>query len=1113
MRKQPASEVVAIAWCPTKPVLAVAWADGTLSIWTEASGSGATNDDREAHAGKAVTVLQWSPDGSRLMSGDSVRARARGHRHARTCLPSPRSRVPHRLRRAHARAAQGGRVSVWKVNPTGRLSTVCSHQRAGGVTHCVYRPPKAKSAAASIASGFSVAEQPPFYFASEGGAICIADDMGHCTDAVSLGAPVAALLFYVAKERLVVLTKALTLAQYRTEPGGKMAQVMRVKLSVAGGAELGAASCAWLCDGQLATVSSEPFVRVWDLANEDNYVLPLQDKAGQLPPSERALAIAYHPAKRLLAVGTTGGKVALWSLHAPRAAGGAVDDGCWRALRPLAALDGPVRSLHWGASTSLLAASGRDAAAVCAQSTLVRLVRGEWALVQLSAYAFALEHVGTGAAAQLDTQMRTRGADMWGARVLLWNGSSAEVHELVADAPGGPAVQLSGAFAAPSLCLALRDESVFFIADGKLHVANLRGVVRSTLPFLSEEGPPVLLDVCGPTLCACTALGVLRVWDVSRKEPRQLAAGRAFDVPGAGPIVSVRANGFGSAVSILTQPAAEASGARARAAQPAGGAAVSGALATGERAPSVHVYHLDSDTFSSFHFGHRGALPLEHGWDATDAKLLGVLCEAGPPGGGGAGGGQGAGGGSGAGGSHLELTTLFATSEHGLRMQDTVSLPVHVESLLGLHCPRVYFACLPSADASDAAREGEQSGGELGAGAGGAARGAAQARGSANEIPFERAQPHSRVASRTMRDFAGVVLRRGASLDGPVREALLAFSFYSSVGNMDEAYKAVRAIKSASVWENMAKMCVQTRRIDVAEVCLGNMGHVRGADAVREAAAEPEPEARVAMLAIQLGLLDDAERLYAQCGRYDLLCKMHRAAGRWAEALALAADKDRIHLAATYHEYGRHLEEGGDLAGAVAAYESAGTHASNVPRLLYAAGQLAELKAYVDRADSRELHLWWAKYAESAGRFDEALTYYEHAGDQLARVRVLCFCDRLEDAAELANEAAEPAAAYHLARNYEARSMAREAIHFFTRAGRYNQASRLAREHGLTAELQSLSLQAPAQMQTEAASFFEERGQLDKAVQVRRARPEGRGLKPGRAAARPRPAAALPGRP
>ena len=52
----------------------------------------------------------------------------------------------------------------------------------------------------------------------------------------------------------------------------------------------------------------------------------------------------------------------------------------------------------------------------------------------------------------------------------------------------------------------------------------------------------------------------------------------------------------------------------------------------------------------------------------------------------------------------------------------------------------------------------------------------------------------------------------------------------------------------------MAKMCVKSRRLDVASVCLGNMGHARGAKTLREAAKEPELDAKVAVLAIQLGL-------------------------------------------------------------------------------------------------------------------------------------------------------------------------------------------------------------------------------------------------------------------
>ena len=60
---------------------------------------------------------------------------------------------------------------------------------------------------------------------------------------------------------------------------------------------------------------------------------------------------------------------------------------------------------------------------------------------------------------------------------------------------------------------------------------------------------------------------------------------------------------------------------------------------------------------------------------------------------------------------------------------------------------------------------------------------------------------------------------------------------------------------SESVWENMARMCVKTKRLDVASVCLGNMANARAARALRHATREPEPDARVAMLAVELGML------------------------------------------------------------------------------------------------------------------------------------------------------------------------------------------------------------------------------------------------------------------
>jgi intraflagellar transport protein 140 len=92
------------------------------------------------------------------------------------------------------------------------------------------------------------------------------------------------------------------------------------------------------------------------------------------------------------------------------------------------------------------------------------------------------------------------------------------------------------------------------------------------------------------------------------------------------------------------------------------------------------------------------------------------------------------------------------------------------------------------------------------------------------------------------------------------------------------------------------------------------MGHARGAKAVRELAVEPELEANVAVVAAQLGMLDDAARLYQACGRFDLLNRLHQDSGQWQRALGVAAKHDRMHLRATHFAYARHLERTGDLA-------------------------------------------------------------------------------------------------------------------------------------------------------------------------------------------------------
>jgi len=196
-------------------------------------------------------------------------------------------------------------------------------------------------------------------------------------------------------------------------------------------------------------------------------------------------------------------------------------------------------------------------------------------------------------------------------------------------------------------------------------------------------------------------------------------------------------------------------------------------------------------------------------------------------------------------------------------------------------------------------------------------------------------------------------------------------------------------------------MCVKTKRIDVAEVCLGNMRFARGAKAVREAKSETEVEAHLAMVALQLNMLDDAKKLYEECGRNDLLNEMLQAAGDWEEAVNIAEKNDRINLKQTHYKMARHYETLGDFARAIEHYEASDSFRTEVPRMLFACGRTNELEKYIMGKDDKALFKWWANFLESKSDFSNAHMAYEKAGDFASQVRLHCLQGDFQAAEEV----------------------------------------------------------------------------------------------------------------
>lgn len=153
---------------------------------------------------------------------------------------------------------------------------------------------------------------------------------------------------------------------------------------------------------------------------------------------------------------------------------------------------------------------------------------------------------------------------------------------------------------------------------------------------------------------------------------------------------------------------------------------------------------------------------------------------------------------------------MFASSDHGIVVQDVRSMNDDNCRLLGVQSPHVIILNSELSSSSE-----------------------------------------GKVARLVMKDFEEL-----ENCDSTTKKAILDFCFYLSITNMDEAFKAIKTIKNETVWKSLAKMCVKTKQLDMAMLCLGHMKQAKAARALREAMHDDSLtlEAKIGILAIELGL-------------------------------------------------------------------------------------------------------------------------------------------------------------------------------------------------------------------------------------------------------------------
>ncbi|XP_069011880.1 intraflagellar transport protein 140 homolog [Embiotoca jacksoni] len=1014
---------VVLRWHPTKPVLALGWENGEVVLLTHPSGDQTVLPSIHT---ACITLLEWSSSGSRLVTGD-----------------------------------QTGALAVWKVDARGRLqgNHLVKHEYNKPLTCCIFKPASpgddvAMLARASVSGDESALdmfswkgaplkmgpqEGLAFYVSTADGKVHSVDEQCKTSILLSVEGSIKKLFYIEKKEALAVITDTLMLSQYTLGPEGGAQEFMKVKLSSKSGQTI---DIVWTKNSLLITATGEQIIRLWDLERDDNYVLSLDENVG-FERGEMINCVSYCAGKEILAAGTNHGRIAMWRMVVQPGMTRGDTKAQWKLQTPTE-IQGNVTQLQWGSSLNLLAANNSNTVLILAEHVMSAHFSQQVAAVQLTPSQLSVTQFTSGVHLPLQSDMHIKGVCVTKDSVTVWNSKQVTVYEL-----SGNILRNTGSFPCDSHVVAVHGENLYTVEPNRVQIRTPQGTVKQLLTFSKAEGNPVLLSVCQSYLVVGTDTSHIRMFDLSRRDAKAHCSAKnlADQIANLGALRSVKCNANGSQISILISQV------------------------NGRPDQKVYFYDVEMDTVTHFDFftGRpssgisqpeecekkqfqgaelSGRCPVSHFWDESEPRLF--VCETVPI--------------SSESSScsfldmvEVSVVTLFCTQEHGLLLQDCYPKPSGLQALLALDVPYYYFSCKPGERDSGLPEVSSPSH-------------------QTQPAPGSPVQFPQMVSRRALRDFVGL-----ENCEKATRDAMLNFCFYLTIGDMDEAFKSIKLIKSKAVWENMARMCVKTRRLDVARVCLGNMGNARAAKALKEAEAEPESEARVGMLAVQLGMLEDAEKLYKSCQRYDLLNSFYQASGQWQPALETAEIHDRIHLRTTYYNYAKYLESMGDKTQALAYYEKSDTHRVEVPRMLQ--DDTSSLQTYVNKMKDKNIYKWWAQYLESQSDLDSALRFYECAQDYLSLVRVHCYMGNIQKASEIANDTGDRAASYHLARHYEGHDDIKQAVHFYTRAQAYNNAIRLCKENGLDDQLMNLALLSNPEDMMEAACYYEEKDtHMDRAV-------------------------------
>ncbi|OUC47687.1 hypothetical protein D917_06733 [Trichinella nativa] len=824
------------------------------------------------------------------------------------------------------------------------------------------------------------------YKISDTGIIYALFDHNNFENCYALKNSVGRLLLSQDGRTLIAVTEDLFLTQFTIDAYCKLTKTTEVKLSF----RSKCLEVTWAGQNLLAFCSGENVVRFWNVALETNSTLSISD-CPELYGDDKIYKIAYSSFKETLAVGTSNGKIILW--RQKQLASSKDESHRWYMIAVLKYLTMPSK-IQLSKSHSTFATSSNYSVCIYSEQPVLFCSTEEIIVFQNMKKSVSVYSISNGTSSQvtLDRAITTMCID--GNHAVLSDGFVVEIYKLTES----KTLEKIGGFKMSSTAVAIQGTNIFFTDSNRIQVRTLQGVIKQFVPLPDSEGDAIRFAIGGQRLCVATKSGSLRIYD-NRKNELKMEYKQNFVPMLCETFESIKTTSINCA-----------------------GCCCSFTISKTDKSldASIYVWDALSDKVHFFDFqtctsgklrpkqkkrytNHRkqfpqnfcSGYPVEHLWDGIDCRML--LCQivaSSIP------------SDNSAISSPCENCSLiaifFVHSELDMLLQRIILLSSEFDTLIASRMPYYFFATKECNALEDD--------------------------NSALCVDDDAKKVDELLIRLTQREFIGL-----ENCDSESKAAILDFSMHLAAENTEEALKAIRSIKTTTVWKNVAKMCVRCRRFDVAMFCLRKIGNARIIRNIRHARQSiTQTEALLGILAIHLGLTNLAVEFFHNSGRYDLLNQLYQDLGNWEEK--------------ALHNW----------------------------KLTFS-----------ESKQSRCTLDWWAQFLESRGQLDEAMKAYTKANDICSVIRILCHQGNAKEAISLAETTNDRSAYYQLARHFESTNAKDQALQFFISAEAYSSAIRLCKECGYETKMAELALKGSKSTMEDVAHYFEcQSGKADVAVML-----------------------------